>query len=410
MSHQKAKYGKSKKLKWNSWLTAAFLIEGLLCRMVSIFINIPYISVLLMMCIVLILFFTNKKLRISKNLIFVFGIMALLLLGSGILNGIEFVMNYLTHFIVFGITALFITELDINYKEVLISLLKISLLYIIMYFLFERDIFVHSENYWINQMGLAYGFLIPAVVGMVVIWKRDILQLNKIEIILSLLCMILSIYIILVDCGTRGAIISIAVSFVLLLIEKEKSYKRAILVIGISIIIILFLNNIDRIILYIHQILSDVGIDIPALTKMISLMEENAIDNGRNGIYELSLKFIKESPLFGYGVGYFESQRNGSYVHNFFLQVLCEFGIVGLVFMLIPILNNFIKTFFKQEMDSQERTIKIMLFLITMPLLMFSSAYWLLPSFWLYFWYAIKTNDLKNDRERKLSLDVGSPK
>lgn len=397
MSYQKAMREKSKKLKWNSWLTAAFLIETLLCKMASMFVHIPYISVLLMVCIVLILFFVNRRLQINIKLVFVFGIITLLLLGSSILNGIEFVMNYLLHFVVFGITALFLTELDIDYKEVLIVLLKLSFLYVIMYFLFERSRFVSSEDYWSNQMGLAYGFLIPAVAGMIGICKRGILQLNKQELILSWLCMISSIYVILVDCGTRGAIVCIVISFVLLLIENEKSYKKVILIIGIAFFVILVVNNLNSVLLYVYRALSDIGIDIPALTKMISFVEIDAIDNGRNEIYELSLNFIRERLFFGYGVGFFESQYYGSYAHNFFLQVLCEFGIIGLIFVLIPILNSFIKTFFSKDVGSEERMIKSLLFLITMPMLMFSSAYWLLPSFWMYFWYAIKkSNSNKN--------------
>ena len=81
MSHQRAEHRISKKIRWNSRLMAAYLVESLLCKIISIFISIPYISVLGMICIMVALLLTNQKLKINlfKHIFLIFGILVLLL-------------------------------------------------------------------------------------------------------------------------------------------------------------------------------------------------------------------------------------------------------------------------------------------------------------------------------------------
>lgn len=52
-------------------------------------------------------------------------------------------------------------------------------------------------------------------------------------------------------------------------------------------------------------------------------------------IYSNTLKFVKESPLYGYGLNSYNSIVGGNYPHNIFLEVTFYSGILGLVFLML---------------------------------------------------------------------------
>lgn len=397
MGYNQADKSISLKEKRNSWLAAAFLVETLLCKVITVFVPIPYISVIGMIGIMFVLLLLNQKFntRIMGRQLMVFSIWIILLFSSCLLNGLKYVGTYLIYFLVFGMTAMLLTMVDLDFKTVLVAVLKLSLLYIVVYFVFERNSFMASENYWSNQMGLAYGLLTPAIAGMVGLWKRQIFEFDRMEKMLSWICMIAGIYIICIDCGTRGAMVSVALAIGLLFIEKETSYKKILLLLIMGLAVILVVVNLKAVLLFTYGLLLDRGIDVPALTKMVWMMERSIADNGRSEVYTVALELIKENPVTGHGVGYFESKYYGAYAHNFILQLLCEFGMIGTICVGIPIIGNFIKTFGGKKIHERENALSILLFLVTIPMLMFSSSYWLLPSFWLYFWFVVKNVTLR---------------
>ena len=75
-----------------------------------------------------------------------------------------------------------------------------------------------------------------------------------------------------------------------------------------------------------------------------------SIDN-RFILYRYALQLFNERPLFGQGINTFLSLTytnsymiENTYVHNVFLQLLCEIGIAGTILMLIPIVITWINT------------------------------------------------------------------
>lgn len=385
------------KVKRNSWLTAAFLVETLLCKVISIFVSIPYISVFGMLIIMFLILFFNQKynIKILRYLFTIFGILVFILLISSVMNGIKYVGTYLAHFLVFGTTAMFLMAIKIDYKTVLTAILKLSLLYIITYFTFERGRFILSDNYWSNQMGIAYGFLVPVIAGMICVMKKDVFKLNYKEIVFSWICIITGLYVICIDCGTRGAMVAIAISFGLLFIEKQKSLKKVFSFFLLFSLVVFILINLEELLMLAYRLLYDQGIDVPALTKMIRMMQSGIEDNGRNEIYALCIRLFESRPLLGHGIGYFESVSDGVYAHNIIMELLCEMGVIGAICMMFPLLKNFIKMLFNNCTEMQENSFNIFLFLISVPLLMFSSSYWQLPAFWMYFWFALKDMKIK---------------
>lgn len=88
----------------------------------------------------------------------------------------------------------------------------------------------------------------------------------------------------------------------------------------------------------------DVFINIPFINRFAksyigSQMGED-ISTGRFDLYEIAYKAFSQSPIFGIGAGLFKKVTHAyTDVHNAYLQVLCEQGIIGLILFIFPLLN-----------------------------------------------------------------------
>lgn len=378
----------SKKVKLNSLLFAMYIFETLICRMIDSVISIPYISVWLMLIILALTLVNNKRLSVSnlKSVSLWYAAINVILLISVAMNGWQYVGQYYIYFLVFGTTALLLAIVEVDFRAVMRDLLLLSMIYFLVYFLLERQNYLVSTDYWNVQMGLAYGFLIPVVVGMISLSHKSDFCFDKKDTLMAWICVAVGAFVIFFDCGTRGAMVSMLIALIFLIIEKEKSVKKIILIVCIGVLGIVFMTNLNEVLTLVYQLLSSYGIEMPALTKMIWMVEQGIADNGRNEIYDTALKLISEQAFLGGGVGYFESMVGGYYIHNLFLELMCEFGIFGTIIVLYIILKNVLGVFFMDRMVVEDKTISALLFLISIPLLIFSSTYWVLPSFWLYFW------------------------
>ena len=76
----------------------------------------------------------------------------------------------------------------------------------------------------------------------------------------------------------------------------------------------------------VYEVVSSLDIDI--VTKTLE-----SGDAGRDELREQALAIFDKNPLFGSGLGGFYKMTGENYPHNFFLEVLCECGIFGLLFL-----------------------------------------------------------------------------
>lgn len=69
------------------------------------------------------------------------------------------------------------------------------------------------------------------------------------------------------------------------------------------------------------------------------------ITSGREDLFKKAITLFESSPIVGVGCGKFiEKSGEDSDVHNSFLQILCEQGLVGFVLFLIPLIVTLFKT------------------------------------------------------------------
>lgn len=138
--------------------------------------------------------------------------------------------------------------------------------------------------------------------------------------------------------GSRGALISVCVTFLLMfylyIIKTKKAFLYTIsilIIIAITSVIFLMMNkdyNIAflRISLLFH---GDFGIS----------------SSGRDEYFEKALLQIQNSPLIGNGIGYYSNSIGRyTYPHNFVLEIANDFGAVGIIGLFIILIYSLIKS------------------------------------------------------------------
>ena len=390
---------KIQKKEINAILFALFFAETQVCGIITRIIQISNISVILVALLFLMAFLLNGIEREAfQQDILCIGIVLIFLLISTFING-RYAVNYMLYFIVFGVTAFYFLRIQFEIRDVFKVMEWIFLIYIFSYVFMYRASFLRSATYWTEQMAMAYSFLTIVIVGML-----DLIYFNK--KVLAGSNLLLSLFFLLKDCATRGAIFSLVVFMVLLIIIRSSDIKKIMLLFGLLVIGIVLYNNFIPILYAIQQFLDKLGLSISALDKTLFVLNTTeSMNNGRSIVYEYAIEYIKNNPLFGLGIGGFEKQffldyGNDSYPHQYFLQILCEFGISGAIIIMFTFKRGIKKLFFCMGDLSEERIFGFMFFITSMPILMVSSSYWMLPPYWLFYAWCLQLYDFVNKKGR----------
>ncbi len=364
----------------NTWIVALFIAESNICSTIHLFIPIPYISVFMMFFLVFLALSLNKlQIRIISSNWLLMGFVLLLLIISILLNGTTYTLDYFSYFFVFGITSIILASLSLDYKCLVVCLVKIYIIVIVFYFLVQRSIFLYSPDYWSDQMGMAYGMVIPVLFSFayIVNAKKLYQEYKKSYTYLASAELILAFYIIMFDCGTRGAILSAIIGCCFILLGRMKS-KKAVILLAFGIILgIVVFANIDSILGWIR--LTFAQSSIRALNKFSQMITIGGADNGRGAYFLDAIRMYSKSPVIGYGVGSFENLHDGAYVHEFFLELMVEYGGMGVIVFCVGLVKSIKRTI--HSANNPEKVVLVVLIgMATM--LLYSGSYWLLPSFW----------------------------
>lgn len=101
--------------------------------------------------------------------------------------------------------------------------------------------------------------------------------------------------------------------------------------------------------------LKDFLVAIPAFARIVETIDGliNGVDvtNNRNILYKFGWQLFFQNPWFGVGWGNYRNNTVGNVTqiytidtHNIYLQMLCEMGVVGFLFMIIPMIAFFVST------------------------------------------------------------------
>lgn len=378
--------------KINSLLAAAVIAETNVCAITSAFVTIPMVSVLLMAAILAsCLFINGKRIQLAPQSTIAFILFGILLVFSMLINGFEVAGERFLYFITFGFTAMMVVSVRQNPRLILKYLLYIYAVHLIVYFLFQRNAMLDAEDYWYVQMGIAYGFVPPVIISFIYLLYRKKLEeegvlshRRLIQVTLLASIFIVSAYVFLIDCGTRGVIVVAFVGIFFICIRKLSRKQRLILGLGGGALLIFLYINWDTILVSSLDRFSEGN--VKSLVKLSQMTESGDVSNGRESHYNVAISMIKDSPIIGYGVGHFENVVKASYVHQLFLELLLECGIIGMILFLIPIIRLIRKT--KNDPDDINYSFKVFLLSCCFLPLMFSASFWLYPPFWYGYFYA----------------------
>lgn len=217
--------------------------------------------------------------------------------------------------------------------------------------------------------------------------------------------------------GNRGPIISLVVLGILLILHKFKldgtikksTTRTTIITIMVGIVVVYVINDFEEILFSAYKWLRSVDIEISALSKTINKLGQGDLSNGRNFVFDFTINGIRENYLIGNGIGtiFYNSFYRISYPHNLFLQMWYDLGIIVSLPMLWLIGKATRTTFFKNSVTKDYLVILILLFVLSIPRLCYSSEFWTNIPFWLLIMFTISPNlyrgeiDNSNDEQEK---------
>lgn len=380
-----------KKFDLNSTAVSVFLCANPLSWFLPSFSGIIIIILLLAWGFVLL---NGELIRFVKMPLFIHLSIATIFLFFLISYNINYLDNatskYFGSFLIFGVTGIFFSQLKFSIYQVLrnISIISIPVWYIVYKMDFKTvSQSLDSVDYGM-WMGVSYGLLrLFLSICILILFYR-----NKFSPIYSIFLIILLVFYVGVyfAFATRGAILSIMIFLFsyYFVIQKSRLYKNVLLFLSACTLLTVYYYILD-VIVFFNSTFNDLGFEIRFFSKMQVLLESGNIDNGRVHLVQKAVQGIVESPLWGNGIASFE-EKYGYYVHNFFLQLFYEGGILFALPILL-VLFVMIRYIYVSSRVSLEEKI-FLLFLVCSGLieLFFSSVLWRSVFFWFSIFYCVK--------------------
>lgn len=273
-----------------------------------------------------------------------------------------------------------------------ISMVTIVLFAVYLFFFHEwSSRFVRG-----GDMGSAYRLLPHACLVFYCLtekptWARGIVSLLSLFLLLFL--------------GTRGAVLCLLV-FMCMTLALNTRMRNPLLFLVIAVIILILLifpSIITRITTSAYSLAQNLGMSTRVFDKALS--GELAVSTARVRLKKSILFYLDKAPYTGLGIYGDRFVTNGQYVHNFFFEILCDFGYVGGSLVLL-VLGFFLVTTLISALKSGDRNTKlIVLLLIGCSLkLAVSGSYLAEPFFWLMLGYFISfRRDMRNARQESTS-------
>lgn len=241
----------------------------------------------------------------------------------------------------------------INEYDASINLLKIlSGLYIISIYiqylnkdLFERlfldrfdsaSLFYYQSPYMIGMGGSPGVATTNCTIALAILisFKKDC-KFKTYMVKMPYMLIILIAYFLI---GKKSGLLSAAFGMMVIYLigKKRKLWKRIItLLTGILILC--------GIIYCIVTLYGNLHISLRIKEGLRQVLEGRDFSSGRIALYKAAWDEFLQHPLLGIGWKTF-SVKHGNLVHNIYLQLLCETGLIGFMLFIVPIANLYIKT------------------------------------------------------------------
>ena len=215
-------------------------------------------------------------------------------------------------------------------------------------------------------------------------------KMKKIYTILYFLGTLITLYALILS-SKRSPLLAFIIGIIFVyLVKSSKNIVRNIIILLVAVVTIYF--ACIWLVPYIP------GLDTIA-NKFLELENSDAgILNGREGLWKIALDMFNSNPFFGQGFGsYAEYSADLDAIttsaHNYYLQVLAELGIVGLVLYLVAFISALVFTIIMlkkcMKSDAENKSEKIMALSISLGIQVFVLIYNLTATALMYYYILI---------------------
>ncbi len=362
------------KSKTNGRLLALFLFQYSILipamRFISPTILVALTSIIILAC----LFITNASFKFSGPIIISCVVIIFIFLFKTIIGHIQFSLLLSLCSFIFPVLFMCMFSFDIkSFMEYSVIMSRITFV-VLAWVPFVKSFY--------SYMRFGYGMLpvvVFAYIDLFYFKRKNNTQLDKNKKYISIFIDIVLIIVGAIEVvlfGPRGATFALILLFVLdrFVLNKENFVANALIIVSSALIVL----NLGKILSLINEFLSDINMSSYAIMKYEKQLNNGiaAASSGRDKIYGWALDSIEQSPIIGNPISVDE------YVHNLFLQVFQDLGIVGFIFI-IGFTLYCIYMIGSKKFDKNDRLAILALFSLAYGRLMFSSVVWRRPEFWM---------------------------
>lgn len=351
------------------------------------FLNTYKIDTIIVYGILVVLFLSISKELLHKikfgQILFVFTVFFVLLfsmlLSSQPSVNLEVIIQVLSLCVVPFFGCCLVRDFNQFKKYIVLFATIVPYFLVFVYFVLGNGSLGKEGTY---DQGLTYSYLISAIILCGSLFEK----VNIKKLIPFLLCLFS-----MLSFGARGPIVCVAIYFIVrltvLLLNKQPLKAILILLVYILGFLIIYIN-LETIIQFTIQRFDEMGFSTRVLSRILdnSLLEDKA----RKQIYIYCIDYIKSNPN---GVGgpvndriylskvlYGWNDVLGCYPHNFFLEIIMQFGLLFGVIILIVFILFVIKAY--KNNKTSENVLLMFLGFGFIPLL-FSGSYVSFAPFWM---------------------------
>ncbi len=291
------------------------------------------------------------------------------------------VTEYLLHFICFGIPLLFIPLQHIDFEKV-IKDIAIASIFFLPFFLTHDYGFTATGGDSGSDSGelmTASYRALPLILAAFLTSMKENKKIIKWGFII--IGIIYSAFLMVV--GSRGAILSVMVFFVLLFISRAKSKVGKITIFGITMLLVAVVGTqFDKMIEWLYDKTESAGLSLLAISRLyFKTVHGENMDSGRGDLIAEALKDFWESPIWGKGIASF--QNFSGYPHNLFVQMLQEGGLILFIpFTIIFIIG--LKDLILGNRKTSYYRVLLFAFCGGIMQLLFSNYFWTSSIYWLF--------------------------
>lgn len=308
-----------------------------------------------------------KKIKSNDIILYCIGLISILLSYFCFPNAKTYIEEEALR--IFFVTIVYFIGVCVDFKSVKTSIYWASLLGIFIAILYRIYWTLLGRGVIYDAMGEAYNLLPSTLyVGYYALNKKKLI--HWLAVVPGIL--LLFFY------GTRGPILCMLVFFVgavFVLVKNKKTTKNFILALFILILIMILLFSTG--------LMTNLMIELSALAKEWGvssrifdyyLNESLMDDSGRSFLSGLVKESIIDKPIFGCGIMGDRYILDGSYVHNIFLEIWCQFGVILGSGILISLFVVLLKPLFLR-IDVENKLFIFMFISMVIPKLMLTGSY-----------------------------------